>query len=81
MRKPAHDLVTVGVRGNQGSAGGRIMQAGFLVGQQGRDGVQGRRPPWCYRFTWRVATSRYDRRDEKAEMEAATKLHFAVAGI
>ncbi len=40
MLEPAHDLVTVGVRGNQGSAGGRIIQAECLVGQQGRDGFQ-----------------------------------------
>ena len=40
MLKPAHDLLTVGPRGNQGSVGGRIIQAGFLVGQQGHDGVQ-----------------------------------------
>jgi hypothetical protein len=27
-----------------------------------------------------VTTSRYDRRDEKTKMEAATKIHFPMAG-
>ncbi len=28
----------------------------------------------------RIAASRYDRRDEKTKMEAATKIHFPMAG-
>ena len=28
-----------------------------------------------------VTTSRYDRRDEKTKMEAATKIHFPMVGI
>lgn len=43
MLKPAHDLVSVGVRGNQGSAGGRIIQAGIPCRPAGPGWRPGRR--------------------------------------